>query len=78
MVVGFILVQSCSNNGGESGVQDDGFKGASDSNGGLPNTEQPTNPQTDTARGEHRVDTEKRYDSSLESSKGTGTDKGQQ
>jgi hypothetical protein len=60
MAAGFLLLQSCSNNGGESGAVDDGIK-AIDSNGGLADT--PYNQSTsvtDTARLENRVDLSKR------------------
>jgi hypothetical protein len=56
----FFLVQSCSNNGGESGAVNDGIKPV-DSNGGLADT--PYNqldPATDTSKMEDRVDLSKR------------------
>jgi hypothetical protein len=57
----FMAIQSCSNNGGESGVVDDGMR-AADSNGALPDdTTLMHNGRTDTsAKGEDRVDTERR------------------
>lgn len=56
----FMAIQSCSNNGGESGAVDDGMK-AVDTNGALPDdTAQMNNGRIDTARGEDRVDTERR------------------
>lgn len=57
----FMAIQSCSNNGGESGVVDDGMKPV-DANGGLPDdTTQMQNGRTDTsAKGEDRVDIERR------------------
>jgi hypothetical protein len=56
----FMAIQSCSNNGGESGVVDDGMKPA-DANGALPDdTAQMNNGRIDTAKGEDRVDTERR------------------
>jgi len=50
------MLQACSNNEGQTGVQNDGMK-LGDTNGGradtLVTTDQST---TDTAKGEHRVD----------------------
>ena len=64
---GFMLL-SCSNNGGESGAVDDGFSGTGDTNAGLPDTpNMAPSPQIDTAKGEHREDTERR-DSATRSS----------
>ena len=59
------VLQACSNNGGESGVVNDGIR-ASDSNGALPDGHNiPANsPAIDSAHGDHRVDTENR-DSSV-------------
>ena len=60
MAAGLALMQSCSNNGGESGAVNDGIK-AVDSNGGLADT--PYNQSTsvtDTSRLENRVDLSKR------------------
>lgn len=58
--IGLFVFMSCSNNSGESGVQDDGFKGAGDPNGGLSDTQKNYTPRTDSALGEDRVDTWKR------------------
>lgn len=58
--MGMMLFLSCSNNNGESGVQNDGFKGAGDPNGGLNDTLTRNHPTTDSATGEDRVDTWKR------------------
>ena len=55
-----ILMGACSNNGGESGTVNDGFNGAGDTNGGLADTPYTANPSIDSAKGEHRVDTERR------------------
>jgi hypothetical protein len=57
----FVAIQSCSNNGGESGAVDDGMK-AADTNGALPDdTAQMRNGRIDTsAKGEDRVDIERR------------------
>ena len=60
IVTSIILLSACSNNGGESGVVNDGFNGAGDTNGGLSDTSQIYNPEIDTSRSEDRVDTEKR------------------
>lgn len=55
-----MAIQSCSNNGGESGAVDDGMR-ATDSNGALPDdTAQMNNGRIDTSKGEDRVDTERR------------------
>lgn len=57
----FMALQSCSNNGGESGAVDDGMRPA-DSNGALPDdTAQMRNGRIDTsAKGPNRVDIERR------------------
>ena len=56
--VGFL--EACSNNGGQTGVQNDGTK-LGDTNGGLADTAFTTNQSaTDTSKGEHRVDLSKR------------------
>lgn len=63
LIVAFSLgiLQSCSNNGGESGAQNDGFNGAADSNGGLADTTHKKDQSaTDTSKMEHRVDLSKR------------------
>jgi hypothetical protein len=54
------MIQACGPSSTQSGVDDDGIK-AVDRNGALPDdtTIQP-NPSIDTAKGEHRVDIEKR------------------
>jgi hypothetical protein len=54
------ILQACSNNNGQTGVQDDGMK-LGDTNGGLADTARTTNQSaTDTAKGEDRVDVSKR------------------
>jgi hypothetical protein len=58
-LVGMVTIISCSNNSGESGVQNDGFKGAGDPNGGLSDSTR-IDPAIDSAKGEDRVDTWKR------------------
>jgi hypothetical protein len=59
-LAGFIILQSCSNNGGESGTVNDGIKPI-DSNGGLADTPYVTaQPATDSAKLENRVDLSKR------------------
>lgn len=60
IVSSFLILQACSNNGGESGAVDDGIKEVGDQNGGLPDTAGKPNPSTDTTMGEDRVDTQKR------------------
>ncbi len=59
-LIGLMTIVACSNNNGESGVQNDGFKGAGDPNGGLNDTLTRNHPATDSATGENRVDTWKR------------------
>ena len=60
LAAGFFLIKSCSNNGGESGVVNDGIKPV-DSNGGLADTPyNHLNPATDTSKMEDRVDLSKR------------------
>jgi hypothetical protein len=50
------ILQACSNNGGQTGVQNDGMK-LGDTNGGLADTARTTDQSaTDTLKGEHRVD----------------------
>lgn len=58
IAMSFVLLQACSNNRGESGAVDDGFKGYGDSNGGLADTtyNRENQSNTDTSKGEHRVD----------------------
>lgn len=54
------LLQACSNNGGQTGVQNDGMK-LGDTNGGLADTARTTDQSaTDTSKGEDRVDLSKR------------------
>lgn len=61
VIAGFMFLCSCSNNGGESGAVNDGFDGAGDTNGGLPDTPKiQRNPNIDTAVGDPRVDIERR------------------
>ena len=56
----FLFLQSCSNNGGESGAVNDGIK-AVDSNGGLADTAYNNSTSvTDTSKLENRVDLSKR------------------
>jgi hypothetical protein len=56
-----MIMTACSNNGGESGAVDDGFKGAGDPNGGLPDSANTKhNPEIEPSKGEQRVDTERR------------------
>ncbi len=57
IVLSFIILESCSNNGGESGTVNDGYNGISDPNGGLPDTGE-ARLKNDSSR--LRVDTEKR------------------
>ena len=50
------LLQACSNNRGQTGVQNDGMK-IGDTNGGLADTARTTDQSaTDTSKGEHRTD----------------------
>jgi len=54
------VLQACGPSSTQSGVDDDGIKTV-DSNGALPDdTAIQANPSIDTAKGEHRVDVEKR------------------
>jgi hypothetical protein len=57
MSIGFL--QACSNNGGQTGVQNDGMK-VGDTNGGLADTAYHNQSATDTSKMEHRVDLSKR------------------
>jgi hypothetical protein len=60
ILMSIAILQACSNNEGQTGVQNDGMK-AGDTNGGLADTTYGTNQSsTDTAQGEHRVDLSKR------------------
>jgi hypothetical protein len=68
---GFMLLVSCSNNGGESGAVNDGIKPV-DTNGGLPDTgAMQASPKIDTTKGEHRVDLERRDTSTIPEMKST-------
>jgi hypothetical protein len=56
----FLILQACSNNGGQTGVQNDGIK-TIDSNGGLADTPFVKDPSpTDSSKMENRVGTSKR------------------
>jgi hypothetical protein len=55
-----LILQACSNNGGEGGAVDDGMKEVGDTNGGLPDTSGPVDPSKDTSIDDDRVDTQKR------------------
>ena len=55
VMTGFVLLTACSNNGGQTGVQNDGMK-LGDTNGGLADTGYSNQSATDTSKGEHRVD----------------------
>lgn len=71
IVAGAMFLVSCSNNGGESGAVNDGYNGISDTNSGLPNDKPlAPSPSIDSAKGDHRVDTEKR-DSNYQQPGGT-------
>ena len=60
ILMSIAVLQACTNNQGESGVQNDGINMV-DSNGGLADTSYRTNQSaTDTSKGEHRVDLSKR------------------
>lgn len=60
-ITGLFLTVACSNNPGESGTVNDGFKGGADANGALSDSSGLNpNPTVDTAVGNHRVDTERR------------------
>ncbi|NTS40059.1 MAG: hypothetical protein EOO14_03805 [Chitinophagaceae bacterium] len=52
---GFVFLTACSNNGGESGVVNDGMK-MGDTNGGLADTPYTNQGATDTSQLENRVD----------------------
>ena len=54
-----VVLAACSNNGGQTGVQNDGMK-AGDTNGGLADTSYTNQSATDTTKGEHRVDISER------------------
>ncbi|HYO22519.1 MAG TPA: hypothetical protein VER36_08940 [Flavisolibacter sp.] len=56
LLMSIAILQACSNNGGQTGVQNDGMK-LGDTNGGRADTAVTTDQSgTDTAKGEHRVD----------------------
>ena len=60
LMMGICILQACSNNGGQTGVQNDGMK-LGDTNGGLADTMQTTDQSaTETSKGEHRVDISER------------------
>ena len=59
VLAGFIFLQACNSNPGESGTVDDGIK-AVDQNGALSDTTKNFDPSVDTALGDDRVDTEMR------------------
>lgn len=60
LMAGFFFLLSCSNNGGQTGVMQDGMR-LGDTNGGLADTAfGPGAAATDTAKREHRVDLSKR------------------
>ncbi len=60
IMTGVILLAACSNNGGQTGVQDDGMK-LGDTNGGVADTAFTTDQSaTDTSKMEDRVDLSKR------------------
>jgi hypothetical protein len=64
VLVSIALLGACNpsnNNPGESGTVNDGFDGAGDANGGIPDTTKTASPSIDTAaKGDQRVDTEQR------------------
>ncbi|RYF86244.1 MAG: hypothetical protein EON98_04265 [Chitinophagaceae bacterium] len=60
LVLSIGLLQACSNNGGQTGVQNDGIKSV-DTNGGLADTTYKGDQSaTDTSKMENRVDLSKR------------------
>lgn len=60
LLISIGMLQACSNNGGESGSQNDGIK-IVDSNGGAADTAwKGDQSATDTSKLEHRVDLSKR------------------
>ncbi len=60
IMTGFAFLASCSNNGGQTGVMQDGMK-LGDTNGGLADTAFGNKAAlTDTSKREHRVDLSKR------------------
>ncbi|HVG12872.1 MAG TPA: hypothetical protein VM843_07700 [Flavisolibacter sp.] len=64
VLISIALLQACNpsnKNPGESGTVNDGFDGAGDANGGLPDTMKTASPSIDTAmKGDQRVDTQQR------------------
>ncbi|HYC30629.1 MAG TPA: hypothetical protein VEB42_17455 [Chitinophagaceae bacterium] len=67
VLMSFMILQACSNNGGEGGAVDDGIK-AVDSNGALDDSRnQNFDPSTDSTVGDDRVDTQKRDSSGKDS-----------
>jgi hypothetical protein len=62
ILISSTIILACSNNPGESGTVNDGYKGASDANGALPNSDSfNATPAIDTSiKGNNRVDTERR------------------
>ena len=59
VLMSIAILQACSNNGGQTGVQQDGMK-LGDTNGGLADTSYQNQSGTDTSKMEHRVDLSKR------------------
>lgn len=59
LLAGFAFLTACSNNGGQSGVMNDGMK-LGDTNGGLADTAYTNQGATDTSKLENRVDISKR------------------
>ena len=60
VLMSIAVLQACSNNGGQTGVQNDGMK-IGDTNGGAADTVwQGDQSATDTSKLEHRVDLSKR------------------
>lgn len=60
LMAGIVFLASCSNNGGQTGVMNDGMS-LGDTNGGLADTAfAPGTHLTDTSKREHRVDLSKR------------------
>lgn len=55
ILTGIVLLQACSNNDGQTGVQNDGMK-LGDTNGGLADTPYHNQSATDTSKMENRVD----------------------
>jgi hypothetical protein len=60
-----LTITACSNNGGQTGVQDDGIK-AIDNNGALPDTNAQYHNDSTVNGMEHRVDTELRDSTNLQ------------